>query len=989
MTDPAGGQPLAGVTVQVQGTALRGVTNAQGAYRIANVPAGRQTVTATAIGRAATTQSVTVAAGQTVTANLSLAAEAIGLEALVVTATGEAQRRREIGNAVSRVNLENVPIAATPSLANVLNGRSAGVTVVQSGGTTGTGARIRIRGSNSVSLSNEPLLIIDGVRVDNTPNSNSVGVGGQSPSRLNDINPQDIENIEILKGPAASALYGTAAANGVIQITTKRGRAGRPRWNAYTEQGTLNEPTEYPANYAGVGRTRAGGRTTFCTLDLQSRGLCTPVADSAVVSFNPLETVSPFRNGSRQKYGLNVSGGSENVTYYLSGDFEDENGVYEVNELERYNLRANLGAQITPELNVNVSTGYVASDILLPINDNSILGIISGGLLGSAFDNPRSRGYILQPPQELYSIENGQDVDRFTTGINANWRPFDWLSVTGTGGLDVLHRLDFRTVPPQSIRFSDFPEGQRTSNRVETGNYNTSLSATANFSLSEDVSSATSLGTQFQRDVLRGTFAFGAGLLAGTRTLAGTATRFAVNEATSDNRTLGAFFQQQFGFRDRIFVTGAIRGDQNNAFGADFGFAAYPSLSASWVLSEEPFFPQVDAVSNLRLRAAYGRSGLRPGFRDAQQFYGLLPATILRTGPGGSSGTGGGTVGTDVPGFSLGGVGNPNLRPELSDEVELGLDADFFGERVGLEFTFYDKRSQDALVFRNLAPSLGVTAGRFENIGSVRNTGLEFTLNTRILDLPNAQWEVNLTGTRYRNELIELGRGIEPIRFGFGSTQRHQPGYPLGGYWSRPLLSYQDLNNDGRITRVNCPGAPAVAGGPACEIQLGDTAVFLGSSQPTREFGFSTNATLFRIARVTALLDYKGGYNQFNSTREFRCAQFLNCQDAYDPNTPLEQQAWLMARFQGSFDGYIEEASFVKLRELSLTLTAPETLSRRFGLGAEGLSLTFAGRNLRTWTDYTGFDPEVNAFGQANFAQADFLTQPPVRYYTARLNVNF
>jgi TonB-dependent starch-binding outer membrane protein SusC len=253
VVDQATQQPIPGVQIFLPGTNRGSLTNQQGRYLITNVPAGTVDVRATIIGYSSSTQRVTVQAGETATANFELATSAVAIEGVVVSAAGREERRREIGNAVSNINVTDVELAAVPNMSSLLQGRSAGVTVMQSGGTAGSGSRIRIRGSNSVSLSNEPLLVVDGVRVNNTAESFTIATGGQSPSRLNDLNPEDIESIEILKGPAAAALYGTAAANGVIQVTTRRGRAGATRWAAYSELGTIQEYTNYEDNVAGPG----------------------------------------------------------------------------------------------------------------------------------------------------------------------------------------------------------------------------------------------------------------------------------------------------------------------------------------------------------------------------------------------------------------------------------------------------------------------------------------------------------------------------------------------------------------------------------------------------------------------------------------------------------------------------------------------------------------------------------------------------------------
>ncbi|HYJ79674.1 MAG TPA: TonB-dependent receptor plug domain-containing protein, partial [Longimicrobiaceae bacterium] len=313
------GQPIASATVTVQGTALRGVSDSQGRYSISGVPAGTHTLSASTLGREAASRQVTVTAGGTTTADFTLASRAIALEGLVATATGEEQRQREVGNVVGKVNVaEDVQMASVNDVGQVLQGRTAGVSVLQSSGTSGTGARIRIRGSNSVSLSNDPLWIIDGVRSE--AGAAGYGVGGQTASRQLDINPEDIENIEVIKGPAAAALYGTAAANGVIVVTTKKGRAGRTRFTAYSEMGNVEDVSDWPANFNGFCSYQIPGNPSrtnfnFCWIeDYTDPGLLgLDVRLDSIVSFNPLEDprTTPFETGARRKFGLSASGGNE------------------------------------------------------------------------------------------------------------------------------------------------------------------------------------------------------------------------------------------------------------------------------------------------------------------------------------------------------------------------------------------------------------------------------------------------------------------------------------------------------------------------------------------------------------------------------------------------------------------------------------------------------------------------------------------------------
>ncbi|MET0399776.1 MAG: SusC/RagA family TonB-linked outer membrane protein [Longimicrobiaceae bacterium] len=978
-------QPIAGAQVIVVNGPSRTVTGQDGSYRIPGVRTGSVQVSATRIGYDTRVQTVAVAAGATATADFTLASSALEIGGLVVTASGREQRQRELGNAIGTISAQDVEMASVPTTTNLLQGRSPGVTVTQNSGTAGAAQRIRIRGANSVSLSNEPLLVIDGVRATLTDNFTNVATW-QSPSRLNDINPEDIENVEILKGPAAAALYGTAAANGVIQITTKRGRAGRPRWNLNVERSEIRDVTEYPASFSA---DRVPALSDQCRTFYVAEGLCTI---TGVKSFSPLEDPSTtvLRDGFRNQYGLSVSGGSESTTYYVAGEVQDEQGVIDLNTLDQASFRANLTTRPTDKLNLSVKTGYVNTGMQFPDNDNSLNGFMLNGLLGSS-DSTVNQGYYAVPPDEMMEFNYGQESNRVTGSVNADFRPLGWLSLVATGGLDQVNRHDFELVEPNRV-FNSFsanaPFGWRRSNRVQVSNFTGTVDGTATFPLLENLSSTTSVGTQYHRELYRDNRAYGVGLAPGTKSLQGTSRLFTVSENTTDNITLGAYVQQQFAWNDRLYLTAAIRGDENSAFGDEAGFITYPSVSGSWVVSEEPFFPQADFLSNLRLRAAYGRSGLRPSFRDAITYFAPvsvrvggseIPAVALATG-----------------GTNTGGTGNERLRPEIASEIELGFESGFLEDRVGFELTYYNKTSKDALVRVPIPSSFGLTTNRFDNIGEVRNSGFEASLNANVLDRSNFQWDFTLTGSTNKNELLTLGEGIDPIYVtGPGrTTQRHLPGYSLGGYWQR-RVEYQDLNGDGLLQALACLDG-AEYGQAGCEVMVGDSLEYIGTPLPTREASFTTNFTLFNLVKVSGLLDYKGGHKQLNFTRFDRCAWEALCESVFNPDAaPLRDQAGFIAYnyLEPNVNTYVfhEDADFVKLRELSVSLMLPERFAQRFG--GSGLRLTVSGRNLKTWTDYTGFDPEVNGYGvfsgNGGFSNYEYYTQPPLRYYTARVDVNF
>lgn len=970
VTDQATRAPIVDAQVIVVGTQRGTRTGSDGSYRLTGVPVGTARVRALRLGYEADVVTVTVTEGQTVSADFALQSTVLRLDQVVVAATGDLERRRETGNSVATIAADSVPKTVVNSVSDLLSSRASNVVVTTTSGTTGGGSRIRIRGSNSVSLTNEPIIVVDGVRVNMDPGGMSIGIGGQNPSRLDDLNPAEIENIEIIKGPAAAALYGTAAANGVVQITTKRGRAGSPRWTMYLDGGDLREVTAYPANYQQIGTTPDGlARVSRCVLLLQAEGLCTPKADS-LMAYNPLEDNSPFVTGFREQMGLSVSGGANVLQYFLSGDFSRERGVYPNNESRRVNLRSNLNAELRSDLMTGLHVGYSTVRLQLPQNDNNDQGPLGNGLLGrDPIDGPNG-GYLSFPKEVYHQILTQQNVDRLTASLDARWSPQSWLSVTGVTGLDYAGRTDQGLTPPGLIPEPDRRFlGNATSNPYSLYSYTSNLNATATFRPAAELEASTSVGGQYVAERVRGTQAFGEGLPEGSGSIGGTTTGFAVTAQNSDVITLGGYVQQRLAWRDRVFLSGAIRGDDNSAFGQDFALVYYPSASLSWVIGEEDFFPRNDWLSSMRLRAAYGQSGQRPGFRNAVTFY--TAVAVKRAG-------------TEISGVTLGApIGNADLKPERSTEYELGFDLGFFNDRVSLEATYYDKTTRDALVQRNLPPSSGA-ATRFENLGKVTNRGFEAMLSANLVDLPAFQFDLSVAASTNKNRLVEIGEGVDTIFFGLGANngdfiQRHAEGHPLGGYWQRPILGYADENGDGII-------------GPN-EVELADDAAFLGQPLPKRELSVSPTITFLRYFRLGGVLNYRGGFKVYNSTAQFRCAVFLNCQAANDPSVGLAEQARAMASARALFGldasdaGYVEDGDFWKLRELSLTAMAPQSWADR--LGVRDLSLTLSGRNLATWTDYTGFDPEINFNGTSNFSTAEFLTQPLVRYYTARVTIGW
>jgi TonB-linked SusC/RagA family outer membrane protein len=1002
VTDQAG-QPVAGARIAIVGTTLVGLTKADGQYVISNVPAGAATVRIALIGYAAVSRSVTVVADETVRVDAALTQAPFTLDAIVTTATGE-QAKRELGNSISRINAGDlVPNAPVANMGDLLVAKAPGVQVLPAN-LTGGESRVLIRGANSISLSNLPIYYIDGVRMESANGSTAIGVGGTDPSRVNDINPEEIESIEIVKGPSAATLYGTDAVNGVIVIKTKRGRAGPARWSVYNELGVIRDNNAYPTAYRAwrrgptPGTTSSAGNTVQCLLTQVARGDCT---QDSITTFNVFEDpeTSPLGTGWRGQAGTQVTGGSDVLRYFFSAEYEEEIGVvrmpgfayglvqaarritevpyeqFRPNALEKVSLRANVQASLNPKLDVQVSTGYISSSLRLPQTDNNVTGFMANAVAGPGnrnnfrapvpsfeIGNVPLFGYWTYTPSETFADLTSQGVNRLIGSGTITYRPTTWLGARFVTGIDFTNRVDEELCrqgecPAFAATIGNFKQGFKEEDRTNLYNYSVDGNVTATYSLSTLLRGQTTAGMQYFQRRLAQNIAFGFGLPPGATTVGAGALQQA-QEATVETRTLGYFVEQQFTLRDRLYVTGALRADDNTAFGKDFDVVVYPKFSVSWVASEEPFFPVLGWLSSLRLRSAVGASGQQPGSTDAIPFFAPTTANIN---------------GTDTPALTLSAVGNLALKPERATEIELGLDATLFENRINLELTYYLKRARDALISRPLAPSLGGPASRFENLGSVRNAGVEVALNATILNRGGLGWDVSVAASHNSNKIEDLG-GLPPI---VGATIQQREGYPVDAYWQRPILGYHDLNGNG-----------IVEGG---EILVGDSAVFIGSSRPTTELTLSTGFDLFnRRLRISGLMDYKGGRYLLNGTQRIRCESFLNCDEVVDPNAPLWKQIRTVALREHparTLVGFMEPADFARLREVAVTYALPDSWAR--ALRMQRASVTLAGRNLFTITDYTGIDPEAGYLDGDAQVQNDFVAQAPSTYWTMRVNLAF
>ncbi len=1042
VTAQGSGQPLGEARVLVLSSTLSATTGDDGRFTIKNVTAGNVQLQVLRVGFKSEKRTIAVAATGTTTADFAMAVAVAQLEEVVTTATGQ-QRKVELGNAVSTLGdvskrVEEVP---THSLSDLMIGKTPGVTLLP-GTELGGAPTVRIRGVSSISLSNAPIWYVDGVRYSagglGTNNSLSSGTD-VGFSLLNSLNPEEIEDIEIVKGPSAATLYGTNAANGVVVITTKKGRVGNARWSWNAEGRTVDDRVPYLDMYANFGHDPKSGSVKRCQIatmvtTANPGGDC--VSDS-LTSYNwlkdPDNTFVHLGHGSL--FGGNVSGGSDLVRYFASADVDNETGPIQMEKWEvarfdaahvpvrdewfhpeaqqRSSFRGNLSASLSPKFDLNISSGFSKLDNRIPPESDLIIALYYVGMQnygykgcpagtetkGCGLDKTptQSDGVPLHDayqwaPGDIMQVTQNSDIQRFTGSATGTWRPFAWMQNEGTVGID-LASVDFFQLchvgdcPPQT---STAKQGRVTDNQGRNRNFSAKLASTSSWNYRPWMNLKTSLGADYTNLENDAANTNGTILPPGASTVGAASTRSATQTQPTAVKTLGLYVQEQASFRDRMFVTGAIRTDQNSAFGTNFQQVYYPKVSLSWILSDESFFPKFSWLDQFRLRSAYGASGVQPGATTALILF--SPSTVAITGRNT-------TAEVDQPGLTSNQPGNADLKPERSSELEAGFDAQVLSNKLHLEYTFWNKKTTDALVQINLAPSSTASLlNPLLNVGSTQGWGHEFQANAQLVDRRNIGWDVLVSASHFSNKVLALGAvsglcqtspgTIVPcLRTGSGSTSgeaRQIVGHPINEQWYRPY-TYSDANGDG-VLQVS-------------EVHVDSGYASFGYRVPRDIISIQNGLDLFgRKLRIQALFDYKGGASILDGANNFQCNTSPQaCRSTQDPTAPLAQQAAAIAKTNGSTvagtnykssAGYFVNNQFWKFREFSATAQLPKLVNDRLRSGT-GSTIVFGARNLHTFSSWLGVDPEANYGLTQSDAQNEFQTTGLPTYFTLRLNLKY
>ncbi len=954
-------RPLGAVVVTIDGSPLRATTTDGGFYFFSSVPVGRHRVRARRIGYRPAELPVAIRDSVATEVDFLLSPSATQLDAVLVTATGP-RRRLDVGSDVTILNADSL-VRSEPisSVTQMLEGRIPGLEVVHTSGIPGDPSRLRLRGTSSAFSSNDPIVIVDGVRIfaaqsdsqsGNLARSNLFrGNGGiiAAPSALDQIDPNTIETVEVFKGPSAATMYGADAANGVIVLTTKRGRPGPTRWTIGSSRATTFMPGQYPVGTYRFGTDASGARVLCPLTDFSCR------ADS-VVHFQALNE-PPYTilgRGNATQFTLDVSGGVGALTYSVTGSADEETGLLKLPSLEAEQYAAQQGAPPPAWMQRpdHLSRWSGGSRLSVKLNDRTDVSLLMSltretqqrsdleGQIATLMTTYVDRDSLtfwrganasdFTPSNVLLPAFYTRVTDQATnvlTGANLTWQPLNWLNVSADAGLNTIARTDQVFLPHGVLAATD-TGGDLTDAHGSTLVSTVNLRATAALALPLGLGFQMAAGANYTKTSKADLSIEANNLVAGTASINGAGRIANPIETANDVASFGWYLEPTIK-HGLLSISTGLRIDGSSGFGTHVTLPA-PKFGVSYLISEEPWFPFKSLFDVLRVRAAYGLAGVWPG-----------PTQQLRLYQPSEPWLGGGYVSATT----VSDLGNTRIKPERSTEWEGGVDADVLREHLSVGFSAYSKLRRDALMQLPVAPSVyGGAVSIFKNIGEVRNTGLEISLTAQLVRSSVLAWSAQVSLSQNHNLVVQLGPGVTP--FDIGPAGRVAPGYPLFGYWALPILAYYDANHDGIIE--------------ASEVRLGDTAVYMGSSEPKYQASASSTVSLFRGAiSVTADLTYQHAFTQLNIAQgpSFLLPSFA------DPSAAQSAQAAAAVRQQTPY-GLFETVSVLRLNALSLAYNAPRWLADR--MGARAVSLQLQGTNLGLWTSYRGKDPNVNAFATGN-----------------------
>jgi TonB-dependent starch-binding outer membrane protein SusC len=970
-----GGAPLSSASVTIIGATTGTYTNDQGQFSLLAPPT---TVTLRIRRIGYQQRSLTVPAGQN-DILVTLVKDVLQLEAQVVTGTSTAVSSLNAANAVSVVSADQLTRVSAPTLDNALQGKIAGAIVSQNSGAPGGGTQVQLRGVSSILGAYSPLYVVDGVIVNNSTiqgglnvitNASRTGSAGaysstqdQSVNRIADLNPNDIESVQVLKGPSASSIYGSKGTNGVIIITTKQGNSGRTNVDFTQRVGRSTLAHKLGSRcfasateYADWANATAG----------QSKATAAAAFDAAPVKCHDYE--EEFYNNDDLSYETvaSVRGGTAGGTnYFLSGLVHHDNGIGPTDFYNKQSLRVNVNQTFGSRLTVGVNSELLHTLTQRGISGNDNTGITPGDIFSNTpsfidlrqnadgsyprnispllpGSNPFQNAALIRTPNHTYRL-----IGSVTSNLSIYSSERQTLDAKLTGGVDSYSSKDQVVSPSigytEAAAFGAFA-GTLFNSDGAVLNANVNGSLVHRFVLPL-FTAQTSAGFRQERRELNITQLTGRGVIFPTVENVSNAAQTFPNQSISLSRDFALFAQEEFfALQDRLLLTAGVNAERSSGNGDQEKYYAYPKFSASYRVPWLPSF-----VSELKTRLAYGKAGNLP-VAGRETFL----TTLLYEG---QTGTRASTI-----------KGSPEIRPELSTETEGGFDATMLKSRVRLSATWYKKQITDLLLQAPIVPSKGFTT-QYLNGGQITNRGTELELDVTGYQGARSSWISGVTFAKTTGYVDKLPKDVAPFNPGVGSFS---PRY--GNAWIQEGMSTSIIQST-----VGCAGGvPASGTCAAANRILG----FGGDANPDFNMGFS-NEISFGPLRATGLVEWRKGGDVVNLTNNY----FDSSNLAADT---LASQARLKI-YRAGGTAYVENAGFVKLREITLGYELPASLTRTVFRGrAQAVRLELSGRNLKTWTNYTGYDPEVSNFGSTPLGRfQDVTPYPPSRQFFFSLASTF
>jgi len=970
------GEPLPGVTIVIKNTDRGTTTDANGQFTLEANP--DDILVLSSIGL--TTQEVNV--GQQTTFDLELKSDSRQLNEVVVVGYGTA-RRKDLTGSVAKVDPTGIKNIAAGSFDAQLQGKVSGVQISSNTGVPGEVVNIRVRGATSINADNDPLYVVDGVFINNN-SLQTIGTGGKATSPIADINPSDIESLEILKDAEATALYGSRGANGVILITTKRGSyEQKPKVSLNVSRGAaeavkLWELTTGPEHATLVNEwwVNTGKDDPKLNRTFENRPF-RPVAQGGRGLPEEQQTYDrlseAFRTAQLQNYDLSLSGGTKTTKYYLGGGYNQQESILRPITFDRASFKANLDQKLNENIQIGVSNTFTrtyrnqarAGDgpaggllqaalhsptYLSPVNEQGVLvgraGFDNLTLLLENYDvNSTSLRYI----GNLYAEWNILPNLKFRTSVGADYNNYDeeeyWNSLLISGS-------------PNGLATSSITQFTSLLNE-QTLSYRKAFDSGHTFGIL--------VGNTLQSDVLKRTYSEGRGFANNQFTQIASAATTAGSQNWS-KYTLASFFGKiSYSFNDRYLIDASLRADGSSRFGADNQWGYFPAVGVAWRVKQESFLQKVGFLSDLKLRASFGITGNQNGI-------GNFAARGLWTG---------GASYQEGAGIAPQQLGNPDLKWERTRQFNVGVDLAFFNDRLGFEFNYYDKYTTDGLLQVAL-PATGGFSSYWSNAAEISNRGFELGINSvNFRTKTGFTWTTNLNVSQNINNIEKLAN---PLRYGSRELILQQQGSPLYSFWVYNQLYvdpqtgnvvYEDVNQDGKITVADR------------RIKGSIWPKFFGGITNTFSFKGFDASVFFSFQYGNEIYNHNAFFGEGGGARDAARVIFKRNLDRWqqpgDITDVPRSDGININNYRDGGSRWLEDGSFLRLRSLNVGYTVPTRWTQKVGVAA--LRIYLEGNNLWLLTNYTGLDPESSASSEPNAQGIDLGTPPQPRSVQFGLNL--